>query len=263
MKRQKPSLQNRFVSLFFFEVGQAGLKGSSCAADESFNRFGRNAQDLGNLGVAQSLVMPEDHGCFLVGRKDIERRADLGSALFFDEAFRGAERRVCHLRNVVYAGELPFTGALNAKEAIWRDRQRISCSPSQSRCISALMFQEWLEDLQGQVPELFVDGVDRAETQVLVLFIPLATAARRSLPGCAGRLQGTVFFPWMPQQFSSKNIGRLRKEVQGVLQACPVDIEKLREALPRLPDRREPHGGIGADEQTFARPLKFFQTVQG
>lgn len=97
------------------EMGQAGLEEGPGAADEPFNRFGRNAEDLGNLGVAQSFIMPEDHGGLLVGRKGVERQMDLVLALFFDEAFILAERWVNRLRNVVYAGELSLTGAVNAK----------------------------------------------------------------------------------------------------------------------------------------------------
>ena len=96
-------------------MGQSSLKGSSRAADEPFNRLGRNAEDLRNLGVAQSFIMPEDHGGLLVGRKGVERQMDLVLELLFDEAFIGAERWVNRLRNVVYAGGLFFTGAVNAK----------------------------------------------------------------------------------------------------------------------------------------------------
>lgn len=89
MRAEKPPLQNQLFSLFL-EMGQAVLKGGSCAADEPFNGLGRDTEDPGNLGVAQSLIMPEDHGCSLVGRKGIERCADLGAPLFLDDVFRGA-----------------------------------------------------------------------------------------------------------------------------------------------------------------------------
>ena len=43
------------------------------------------------------------------------REMDLVLELFFEEAFSRAERWVNRLRNVVYAGELFFTGAVNAE----------------------------------------------------------------------------------------------------------------------------------------------------
>ena len=59
--------------------------------DEPFNRLERNTQDTSNLGVAQSLVMPEDYGRLLVGRKGFKGISDLSAALFFNEASLGAD----------------------------------------------------------------------------------------------------------------------------------------------------------------------------
>ena len=79
------------IFFIFLEMGQSSLKGGSRAAYEPLNRLGGDAEDLRNLAVAQSFIMPEDHGSLLAGRKGIEREMDLVLPLFFDEAFSRAQ----------------------------------------------------------------------------------------------------------------------------------------------------------------------------
>lgn len=98
-------------------MGEAGLKRSTRTADQPFDRFGRNVEDVGDFEVAQSLMMFEDDGRFLIGGKSGERGVEVSGALLFDESLPGRGGGVRHIAHVVCGcdGEVSLASAVNAQ----------------------------------------------------------------------------------------------------------------------------------------------------